>query len=63
MTFKERIELQSRLATLGDYEGEIDGKIGTASKKAIKAFQLRHGLEANGYPSYETLSHIRKQHP
>ncbi|WP_407965708.1 lytic murein transglycosylase [Bartonella sp. C271] len=61
ITFKERIELQSRLEKLGDYQGEIDGKIGTASKKAIKAFQLRHGLEANGYPSYETLSHIRKQ--
>ncbi|AQX18028.1 MULTISPECIES: lytic murein transglycosylase [Bartonella] len=61
ITFKERIELQSRLAKLGDYEGEIDGKIGIASKKAIKAFQLRHGLEGNGYPSYETLSHIRKQ--
>ncbi|MDD9329699.1 MAG: lytic murein transglycosylase [Bartonella sp.] len=63
ITFKERIELQSRLAKLGDYEGEIDGKIGIASKKAIKAFQLRHGLEENGYPSYETLSHIRKQYP
>ncbi|CBI76777.1 peptidoglycan-binding protein [Bartonella clarridgeiae 73] len=63
ITFQERIELQSRLAKLGDYEGEIDGKIGTASKKAIKAFQLRHGLETNGYPSYETLSHIRKKYP
>ncbi|MCZ2328408.1 lytic murein transglycosylase [Bartonella sp. F02] len=61
ITHQERIELQSRLTALGHYTGEIDGKIGTASKKAIKAFQLHHGLEANGYPSYEVLSLIRKK--
>ncbi|AQX30264.1 lytic murein transglycosylase [Bartonella schoenbuchensis] len=61
ITFQERLELQSRLAALGDYKGEIDGKIGTASKQAIKSFQLRHGLEANGYPSYQVLSLLRKQ--
>ncbi|EJF83216.1 lytic murein transglycosylase [Candidatus Bartonella washoeensis] len=61
ITFKERIELQSRLTALGYYDGKIDGKIGPASKQAIKAFQLRHGLEVNGYPSYEVLFILRKQ--
>ncbi|WP_455482203.1 lytic murein transglycosylase [Bartonella sp. B35(2025)] len=61
LTFKERKELQSRLATLGYYKGKIDGKIGTASKKAIKSFQLHHNLEENGYPSYEVLFLLRKQ--
>ncbi|EJF75483.1 lytic murein transglycosylase [Bartonella alsatica] len=61
ITFKERMELQSRLAALGDYDGEIDGKIGPASKKALKAFQLRHGLTANGYPTREVLFLLRKQ--
>ncbi|AGF74184.1 membrane-bound lytic murein transglycosylase B [Bartonella australis AUST/NH1] len=61
VSFQERLELQSRLAALGYYKGEIDGKIGTKSKKAIKAFQLRHGLKVNGHPSHEILLLLRKQ--
>ncbi|MFT4347085.1 lytic murein transglycosylase [Bartonella ancashensis] len=61
ITFQERMELQSLLAALGDYEGEIDGKIGTGSKQAIKAFQTRHGLQVNGYPSHEILLLLRKE--
>ncbi|WP_019219983.1 lytic murein transglycosylase [Bartonella florencae] len=60
LNFRERKELQTRLAILGYYKGEIDGKIGSASQKAIKAFQLRHGLTANGYPNHEILSLLRK---
>ncbi|GAA4663667.1 lytic murein transglycosylase [Bartonella pachyuromydis] len=61
LTFHERKELQSRLAKLGYYKGEVDGKIGTISRKAIKAFQLHHGLTVNGYPSHDVLSLLRKQ--
>ncbi|WP_455477249.1 lytic murein transglycosylase [Bartonella sp. B41] len=61
LTFQECKELQSRLAALGYYQGEIDGKIGTASRKAIKIFQLHHNLEENGYPSSQMLFLLRKQ--
>ncbi|WP_332065844.1 lytic murein transglycosylase [Bartonella sp. CB189] len=61
LNFKECKELQHHLATLGYYTGKIDGKIGTASKKAIKAFQLRHNLKATGYPSPEILFLLRKK--
>ncbi|BBL52906.1 lytic transglycosylase [Bartonella quintana] len=61
LTFQERKELQSRLAALGYYKGEVDGKIGTGSRKAIKAFQLHHSLEVNGNPSLQVLSLLRKQ--
>ncbi|UNF45583.1 lytic murein transglycosylase [Bartonella krasnovii] len=61
LTFQECKELQSRLSALGYYKGNIDGKIGTASRKAIKAFQLRHGLKTNGYPSSQVLFLLRKQ--
>ncbi|ENN95225.1 lytic murein transglycosylase [Bartonella vinsonii] len=61
LTFHERKELQSRLKALGYYKGEVDGKIGKVSRKALKAFQLRYGLEANGYPSPAVLSVLRKQ--
>ncbi|WP_455480891.1 lytic murein transglycosylase [Bartonella sp. B12(2025)] len=61
LTFQEYKELQSRLIALGYYKGEVDGKIGTASRKAIKAFQLHHGLKVNGYPTPAVLSVLRKQ--
>ncbi|WP_019220731.1 lytic murein transglycosylase [Bartonella senegalensis] len=61
LTFHECKELQSRLAELGYYKGEVDGKIGTASREALKAFQLRHGLTANGYPTPEVLFLLRKR--
>ncbi|EJF82075.1 lytic murein transglycosylase [Bartonella doshiae] len=61
LTFRECQELQSRLARLGYYKGKIDGKIGTASRKAIKNFQLHHDLEPNGYPTPAVLFLLRKQ--
>lgn len=61
LTFQEYTELQSHLMRLGHYKGNIDGKIGTASKNAIREFQRLHGLEANGYPTLEVLSLLRKQ--
>ncbi|WP_212111061.1 lytic murein transglycosylase [Bartonella queenslandensis] len=61
ITFQECKELQSRLSALGYYKGNVDGKIGTASREAIKAFQRHHGLKANGYPSSQVLFLLRKQ--
>ncbi|WP_375615163.1 lytic murein transglycosylase [Bartonella sp. AC10YNML] len=61
ITFQECKELQSRLSALGYYKGDIDGQIGTASRKAIKAFQLHYGLKENGYPSSQVLFLLRQQ--
>jgi len=57
----ERKELQSRLLSLGFYDGEIDGKIGGGSRGAIKAYQQRAGLEQDGYASKRLLAKLRKQ--
>ena len=56
----ERKELQQRLLALGFYNGEIDGAIGSGSRKAIKAYQSRVGLEASGIASKKLLARIRK---
>ncbi|MBB4076475.1 membrane-bound lytic murein transglycosylase B [Bartonella fuyuanensis] len=61
LTFQECKELQSHLIALGYYKGNVDGKIGIASRKAIKDFQLDHNLKANGYPSSQVLFLLRKQ--
>jgi len=41
-------QIQQALKNAGLYAGEIDGKIGPKSKKAIKDFQEQNGLTADG---------------
>ena len=47
-------DLQSRLAGLGYYTGEIDGEFGPGTKEAVTAFQKANGLEADGIVGEET---------
>jgi len=56
---EESKELQSRLLQKGFYEGEIDGKIGGGSKKAIKSYQKSVGLAQDGYASKKVLRRLR----
>jgi peptidoglycan lytic transglycosylase B len=41
--------LQARLKTMGYDVGEIDGKIGDATRSAVRAYQERNGLRPDGY--------------
>jgi len=40
--------LQRNLAALGFDAGPVDGEFGPATTKAVKAFQLKHGLDPDG---------------
>lgn len=42
------MEIQTALKNAGYYIGEIDGKIGPKTKKAIEEFQKANGLQADG---------------
>lgn len=46
--------LQSRLATLGYYAGEIDGQFGNGTREAVRLFQEQNGLDADGVVGSET---------
>lgn len=61
ITMNEREELQTHLKALGYYDGKIDGKIGSTSRKAIEAFQQRNGLQPDGHPSAEVLTVLRRR--
>ena len=56
----ERIELQERLTRLGYTLGEPDGIIGANSRQAIRAFQMDHGLAADGFASSSLLKRLRR---
>jgi membrane-bound lytic murein transglycosylase B len=52
-------ELQGQLARTGHYKGSIDGKIGPMSRAAIRAYQARAGLAADGYAGAMLLNRLR----
>ncbi len=54
MTGQSVKDAQSRLYALGYEIGEIDGQFGTATRDAVKAFQQRNGLDADGIIGAET---------
>ena len=41
-------EVQTALKNAGFYAGEVDGKVGPKTKKAIEAFQTANNLKADG---------------
>jgi len=56
----EKEELQRLLAERGFDPGKIDGQIGPNSRAAIRGFQKKAGLPADGYAEYGLLELIRK---
>ena len=53
-------DMQVALKNAGFYTGNIDGKIGPMSKKAIEAFQKANGLTADGKVGSKTWSLLSK---
>lgn len=59
-TGKEVSDLQTTLKALGYYSGEITGHAGEKTVTAIKAFQSRYGLKADGIAGADTLEKVQK---
>ena len=54
------IEIQTALKNAGFYAGNVDGKIGPKSKKAIEDFQSANGLKADGKVGAKTWEALSK---
>ena len=52
-------DVQTKLKALGIYAGEITGNAGEKTVAAIKAFQKKYGLTADGVLGSETMSKLR----
>jgi lytic murein transglycosylase len=59
LTRDERAELQQLLARRGFDIGEPDGNLGPRTRAAIRDFQARSGLVADGFPSTAVLARLR----
>jgi peptidoglycan hydrolase-like protein with peptidoglycan-binding domain len=53
------MELQRLLTQQGDDIGDIDGKVGSKTRAAVKKAQLKVGLPADSYPSTELIERLR----
>lgn len=49
-------QIQSKLKSCGFYSGSIDGVYGSKTVEAVKAFQRKNGLTADGVAGEKTLS-------
>ena len=53
-------EMQRRLASLGYTVGKLDGVVGAQTRAAVRAFQQRVGMPADGYPTPVVLQKLRQ---
>lgn len=53
---EEVIQIQTKLKNWGYYTGAIDGVYGTGTFNAVKSFQQKNGLTADGIAGSQTLS-------
>lgn len=60
ITPEEAKELQQMLAQAGYEVGAPNGKIGIATRAAVKQAQLRLGLPADSYPTPEQINRMRR---
>jgi hypothetical protein len=60
LTQAERERLQLLLTLAGYYDGDIDGNIGSGSRQAIRDFQRKIGLTANGVESRDILQRLEQ---
>jgi transglycosylase-like protein with SLT domain/putative peptidoglycan binding protein len=59
VTAEEVREIQQILTRMGFDVGTADGKVGVATRAAIKKMQMKYGLPADSYPSRELLARLR----
>lgn len=53
-------ELQQILSRMGYDVGKIDGKLGAASRAAVKSVQIKLGMPADSWPTTALLARLRK---
>jgi peptidoglycan hydrolase-like protein with peptidoglycan-binding domain len=59
LTTEQVMDLQRLLNAKGYNGGEIDGKLGSGTRKAVKAAQLKYNLPADSWPTAELLARLR----
>lgn len=59
LSYDQIKEVQSLLKRRGFDVGEVDGKLGANTRKAVKEMQIKFGLPADSYPTADLLTALR----
>ena len=59
LTVEQVKEIQSLLNHLGHDVGDVDGKIGSKTREAIRTWQLENNFAGDGYANLSLLIHLR----
>lgn len=57
---EQRFNLQTKLTRLGYYQDKIDGRFGPISQQALRAWQYKNGLNADGFPTLDVYDAVMK---
>jgi membrane-bound lytic murein transglycosylase B len=60
LDYEQIKELQQILVNNGYDVGEVDGKMGRATRAAVKAVQIKMGWPADSYPTVEFLQQLKR---
>ena len=60
LSYEQIKELQEILVNMGYDVGEVDGKMGRATRAAVKAVQIKMGVAADSYPTVEFLRQLQR---
>jgi lytic murein transglycosylase len=60
LDYKQIIELQKVLAKKGFDVGEIDGKLGSMTRAAVKQMQIKFGMPADSWPTPDFLAKLKR---
>ena len=63
MTLTDRLAAQTALRAQGFDPGEPDGRIGTRTRQALRAWQRARGLPQDGYLSADMVARLRAEPP
>lgn len=55
----QRVDLQERLKRAGYYDGEVDGRLGPITARALSAWQAANGQVADGFATLEAYQALR----
>jgi lytic murein transglycosylase len=58
LTTEQMMDLQEQLAKRGHDVGKVDGRLGSGTRKAVKAMQLKYGMPADSWPTAELIARL-----
>lgn len=61
ITTEQMMELQRQLAKRGLDVGEVDGRLGAGTRKAVATMQLKYGMPADAWPTEELIARLQSE--